>query len=219
MKKLVCIMLTVVMMMSAFCVTTFAESKHEFQKYEQEFLQYLEENWYYPDSFEYGYTYSVEYEHYNDDLDETPSWALIYAYASIYDAGCYGIFDDYILSASSGMPYELGYYFYDLVEDKFYMFHEAWELGLVDMEELKAESTIGISILGDIDWDGNLTIMDATEIQLWRANKIELADDYFFIFASCEYGPEIVHIADSDCDGYITIMDATAIQRKLAQIS
>ncbi len=218
MKKLVCIMLTVVMIMSAFRITTFAESKHEFQKYEQEFLQYLEENWYYPESFDYGYTYRVEYEHY-DDLAETPTWALIYAYASTYDVGCYGVFDDYVLSASSGMPYGLGYYFYDLVEDKFYMFHEAWELGLVDMGELKAYGMVNISVLGDTNWDGNLTIMDATEIQLWLANKKELPDDYFFIFASCEYGPEIEHIADIDCDGSINIMDATHIQRKLAQIN
>lgn len=114
MKKLVCILLAVVIMFSVCMVSAFAESKHEFQKYEQEFLQYLEENWYYPDSFEYGYTYSVVYEHY-DDLAETPTWALIYAYASIYDAGCYGVFDDYVLSASSGMPYEFGYYFMTLL--------------------------------------------------------------------------------------------------------
>lgn len=139
--------------------------------------------------------------------------------ASTYNTGSYGVFDDYILTSSSGMPNEFGYYFYDLVEDKFYMFHEAWELGLVDMEELKAESTINISILGDIDWDGNLTIMDATEIQRVLANITELEDDYFFIFASCEYGPAIEHIADSDCDGNITILDSTSIQMKLAQIS
>ena len=218
MKKLVCILLAVVMMFSVCMVSAFAESKHEFQKYEQEFLQYLEENWYYPDSFDYGYTYRVAYEHYNNDLDETPSWALIYAFASIYDGSSYGVFDDYILSSSSGTPNGFGYYFYDLVEDKFYMFHEAWELGLVDMGELKAERAINISILGDVDWDGNLTIMDATEIQRFLANIIALEDDYFFIFSSCEYGSAIAHIADSDCDGSINIMDATHIQRKLANI-
>lgn len=98
------------------------------------------------------------------------------------------------------------------------MFHEAWELGLVDIGELKAYGMVNISVLGDINWDGNLTIMDATEIQLWLANKKALPDDYFFIFSSCEYGSAIAHIADSDCDGDITIMDATHIQRKLANI-
>ncbi len=218
MKKLVCILLTVVMMFSVCMVSAFAENTHEFQKYEQEFLQYLEENWYYPDSFDYGYTYRVEYEHYDNESDETASWVLIQAYTNIMEGGCYGVFGDYILVNSSGMPYNLGYYVYDLIEDKFYMFHEAWELGLVDIEELKAEGAIYTSVLGDVYTDGNLTIMDATKIQQWVAKIIALEDDYFFIFASCEYGPAIEHIADSDCNGSVNIMDATHIQRKLAHI-
>ncbi|MBQ7966253.1 MAG: dockerin type I repeat-containing protein, partial [Ruminococcus sp.] len=60
-------------------------------------------------------------------------------------------------------------------------------------------------ILGDVDGDEEVSIMDATEIQMVLAQiKPEFEDKT---------------IADFDGDGEVSILDATAIQLKLAQIS
>lgn len=59
-------------------------------------------------------------------------------------------------------------------------------------------------IIGDIDGDGEVSIMDATEIQL--------------IVAKLKPMVESITVADADCDGQISVLDATAIQLKLAGI-
>ncbi len=59
-------------------------------------------------------------------------------------------------------------------------------------------------LLGDVDGDGKVTILDATLIQR------HLAD--------LETSAYIEEAADADHDGFITILDATAIQRHLADL-
>ena len=62
-------------------------------------------------------------------------------------------------------------------------------------------------VVGDVDGDGALSIMDATEIQLVIAKlKNWLSDN-------------AKALADVDNDGGISVLDATAIQLKLAQLS
>lgn len=60
-------------------------------------------------------------------------------------------------------------------------------------------------VIGDVDGDGNVTIMDATQIQSYLAKAI--------IFTTKQ---EI--LADTDKDSKITVMDATMIQRFIAQL-
>lgn len=60
-------------------------------------------------------------------------------------------------------------------------------------------------ILGDVDGDGAVTIMDATAIQLHIAQLDIIPEDKL----AC---------ADTDGDGSVTIMDATQIQLFIAQI-
>ena len=62
-----------------------------------------------------------------------------------------------------------------------------------------------IIILGDVDNDDNVTILDATAIQRFLAN---VPNDYFEEKA-----------ADADEDGVIGILDVTEIQRYLAKLS
>lgn len=57
--------------------------------------------------------------------------------------------------------------------------------------------------IGDVDNDGVVSIMDATEIQMVIAQKKPMFDD--------------ITIADVDGDGEVSIMDATAIQRIIAK--
>lgn len=60
-------------------------------------------------------------------------------------------------------------------------------------------------VLGDVDGDKEVRIIDATEIQRHIAQLTTIDE-------------EILECADTDIDGKITILDATQIQRFLAQI-
>ena len=60
-------------------------------------------------------------------------------------------------------------------------------------------------ILGDVDGDGEVTIIDATAIQR--------------TLASLPVSSFEQKSADTDGDGEVTILDATAIQRHLADLS
>ena len=60
------------------------------------------------------------------------------------------------------------------------------------------------SFLGDVDCDSEISIMDATAIQLHSAKKLELTDAQ-------------LKLADTDKDQAVSVMDATQIQRLLAK--
>lgn len=64
---------------------------------------------------------------------------------------------------------------------------------------------MGDEMLGDADGDGEVTIMDATEVQLAVAKVIALSEDRN-------------RCADADRDGETTIMDATQIQKFVARV-
>lgn len=59
--------------------------------------------------------------------------------------------------------------------------------------------------IGDVNGDGNVTIDDATMIQKFVAELVELTPDQLIA-------------ADTNCDGVVTIDDATNIQKFLAEI-
>lgn len=61
------------------------------------------------------------------------------------------------------------------------------------------------ALLGDVDLDGNVSVIDATAIQMSLALIIELDS-------------EASKYADTDRDGCVSVMDATAIQMFLAQL-
>ena len=65
--------------------------------------------------------------------------------------------------------------------------------------------TVPQLLVGDVDGDGEISIMDATAVQLHIA-AIEIVED------------DRLYVADADRDGEVTIMDATQIQLFIAQI-
>ena len=61
-------------------------------------------------------------------------------------------------------------------------------------------------IIGDVDMDGKVVIIDATELQLWLSNSKELSD-------------QAILNGDINQDSGTDILDVTAIQRKIAGLS
>jgi surface antigen len=87
-----------------------------------------------------------------------------------------------------------------------YHFYESKKSNTVTFTVVQGEDPINpeVSILGDADGDGTVSIVDATTIQRRLASLTTAA----FVKAA----------ADADEDGSVTIVDATAIQRHLAHL-
>jgi hypothetical protein len=71
-----------------------------------------------------------------------------------------------------------------------------WGFGIVSIESV---------LFGDVNQDGVISIIDATELQKYLAGLITLTDEQLLL-------------ADTDADGSISIKDATEIQKYLAGI-
>lgn len=63
-----------------------------------------------------------------------------------------------------------------------------------------------LGYIGDVDGDSIITVLDATTIQKYKAQLIELSDDAWAL-------------ADVDFDWEVTVLDATEIQKWIAKIS
>ena len=97
--------------------------------------------------------------------------------------------------------YPYGLFIYDRAEDRFIAISDA-DPGKYNLE--KVLEWLGIGLLyGDADFDGEVSIMDATRIQRLLASLI--TEDDISLAA-----------ADVDEDDAVTVMDATRIQRYLA---
>ena len=79
-----------------------------------------------------------------------------------------------------------------------------FSLYIVVQEETKP---VALAVFGDVDGDGEVTVIDATFIQRYEANmKIPISED---VLLKC---------GDVDGDGEVTVIDATFIQRYEARI-
>ncbi|MBQ7966211.1 MAG: hypothetical protein IJ331_09045 [Ruminococcus sp.] len=169
------------------------------------------------------YSYEEVYHYYGGNyLGSSPDWVL--AKGSVSDKeDCdtrYLKYDDFVLVCNeSTAPFTMGYgafftpwdgyggghCFYDLVSD-FDLIAEKMD-GFTDILKEQDEAVE----LGNCDGDDDLSVLDATQIQLVVANldtAVKLTD---------ERGVEF-YFEDADSDGEISILDATAVQLKLAKL-
>lgn len=99
-------------------------------------------------------------------------------------------------------PFRVPYCVYDKKEDKFVpVSNDALEQ-YEGLREVFCTTKYG-KLIGDVNGDGKITVMDATEIQRIKAQLSELKNFY---------------VADFDRDKSVDVMDATKIQQKLAKI-
>lgn len=80
--------------------------------------------------------------------------------------------------------------------------------GIVGFEKVSVKGStvfVGDVILGDVDMDGDITVVDATEVQKYVAKLVSFTNDQ-------------MTAADVDHDGTITVKDATTIQKFVAHI-
>ena len=174
--------------------------------------------------------YDELYYHYdkNGEID----WALIRANKTAGETseacahfGSYFLFGDfyYGFTLGIGIYHVKGDYFSSVSNDPYwepeYQFpYENYDGFFEALEALKKlpqnRTCLAFLMAGDMDADGEITILDTTWIQRFLAD-----------FPYNECGGHVTFgaftqsdMADYDCDGDATILDATAIQRHLAEL-
>ncbi|MBQ8057274.1 MAG: dockerin type I repeat-containing protein [Ruminococcus sp.] len=209
MKKLVSILLVAVMLMSVMSVTAFADENDSIDNLLKDQLYYKR----FIDEYKYITFYHEEYYHHINETDENSDidWALIRAatdvmvepidppvphYCTIGDI-VYGTIYYY-------QPFETGYCVYDVAKDEFLDITNIDIDNYNGLREVFCTGKYGM-LIGDIDADGDVSVIDATEIQLIVAKLSTLERNY--------------RVADFNRDGSVDVLDATAIQLHLAGLN
>lgn len=190
-----------------------SESKY---LYKQKFADFIHNPEYNPqihtDIHETFFDYDELYYHKNGDSGET-DWALITA--KVHNlvpwekVEAIRIGSRVIRYWSSGayiLPYAL--VVYDASEDTFKCISEVDFDDYAGLVEAVEQLELGLAV-GDVDMDGVVSILDATEIQRYLAKLKDL---------DIVLSRYITTLADVQVDGKMSIIDATAIQRKLAKL-
>ncbi len=212
--KIISFVLVLILLLSTMCVAsgaTFNPYKEDVSfKYYKEILLALE----IPSLSEeemYKYYQYLNILEYNADgsptSDEaTPDYVFcLFTYSDYSYAGCMEVIGDYIVSAVNiYIPYDLGLHIFSINDNRVYTLKEAWEAQLPQIEEIL--DYVGDRI-GDVNYDDEVNIKDATLIQKHLAN-LEIIHDYY------EGYPK--YISDFNRDGERNVKDATAIQKYIA---
>ena len=186
-------------------------------KYYDKMVEYIGE--YYESAIRY--VYDEVYYHYSDDNTDEPDWALISCGFNPQPiAAKYGtLVGDRILSVVGGGcgGFIDGYGVYVRETDSFITLRQNKLEEIVELCPEFVESIVENEIgqhFGDVDSDGELSVVDVTYIQRFLAGYHDYIQTYFLV--TLDGGKGHVIVPDFDRDGTTTVLDATAIQQKLA---
>lgn len=226
-SKLVAVILAVAMLFSTIVVVN-AESidyndEHQTQDtptgflYEDKFAEWIIFKKYDPNihsgTYEKYFDYDELYTHYTDNNEV--DWVLISAKVDMYEpwekVWCKKIGNRVLRSWSTGLFILLfGLCIYDAQEDTFYDLYNVVADDYDGLTEVIEIFEFG-NVMGDVDLDGEISILDATAIQMYLAHLIEYDPNY-------NAGEHIRALADVDGDSEMSVLDATQIQLQLAQL-
>lgn len=135
------------------------------------------------------------------------------------DAVCGARFLDYCIRCPQILSPTIGFYLYDVANEKVYTFEEAqvyardYLQDFLDNHSDELAPRYKAFLCGDVDFDGELTVFDATKIQRFHAGLCGFSE-YEAIGRYRDF--KAIYVSDVDGDGERSVMDATAIQLKLA---
>lgn len=195
-------------------------SEHVFDnQYEDKFAKLMERYGRVGSMLVDGYYYYRELDyHFNSegDLD----WVFFEGYPNFVSQWTVVMeIDGRVLTGSRSGEFFFGFGVYDAIEDKFYDIYdirdnpEQFE-GLTD---LLSKYRIG-RLIGDVDQDNCISVLDATGIQKSLAGLGEIKDDQIIGFDPKLQDHHLSFFSDYDRDGTTTILDATHIQKHLASL-
>ena len=130
----------------------------------------------------------------------------------------YAQIGEYVITfANIYNPYKIGYYVYSATDDEVYTLTEAYNMNMDGISEVfeYLTETGDCAVAGDADFDGKLSVKDATMIQKQLAGIVsknpfasENVDNYLLYYG----------VKDFNMDEEINIKDVTAIQKRVAGI-
>ncbi len=171
------------------------------------------------------YYEELYYHHVSEEDEESPiDWVLVHGIVEIWESWGFSSYlligDRVIVETAIPRPFEIPYAVYDVEKDEF--------IGIKDVDcnqydgliECVQELNLGL-LVGDVDRDKTLTVLDATIIQRCIA-QLEEFPEYDvcqkFGHSSVHATEQLAYYSDIDRDGERTILDATIIQKKVANI-
>ncbi len=169
-----------------------------------------------PDGYRVYYTHICTLENKEERID----YLLLKREGEALDSCHYWkYFGDYVIRNTTGEPLE--YFVYLVDQNEIITLTEAIENEECCIDSIFTDYGLG-ELLGDMDDDMKLTILDATIIQRCIAELSEFpSDDYMDGY----YGPGkpndygwSSYISDMNRDGLRSILDATAIQQKQVRL-
>jgi hypothetical protein len=174
------------------------------EKFDQYIAHYMAQTLYYNEEF------------YHKDQNGDTDWALISAYSNaVQPIGIFYIIGNRAIKGDNAyVPFDFGCGIYDVKKDQFF---DITQVNLDDydgLEEVFNGTKFG-KLIGDIDKDNQITILDATGIQKCLASINPFPEDDFI---NAPEGSPIMYYSDYDRDGQRTVLDATHIQKHLAGI-
>lgn len=158
--------------------------------------------------------YKELYQH--KDKNGDTDWVLIYSSTNMgYPAPLNTIIGNrVILLDSCGVPFDSGYGIYDVKNDTFIDAISAARKGYDDFAKVFDELGGG-RLLGDLDGDNQLTIIDATIMQRCQVGVRDYPIDDEIKVDNGMWNYSAKYYSDFDRDGVRSILDVTKLQRYL----
>lgn len=163
-------------------------------------------------------SYTFEKVCYGFDEEYNNTYILVKASGNSYAAMVIGVRIGDVVLRSGGIynPFTYQYGLYDIKEDKYC---DIFDVRKTPEKYNKLEENLvkyaKAYRVGDSDGDGEVSIMDATKVQLYLAGLEQLE---YFDYNRTPASSETAYVSDVDNDGEVSVMDATAIQIKLANL-
>ena len=215
-KRLLSLTITITILIMSTCITSFAKSNEDTTEKEYLYEHLLPDPMFYRDYDE------VYYHRVNDnDPDSIIDWAIVYyePIASTPSGIVRIVLDRVICSGEQFVYYPVGWAIYVAELNKIVSIDQIDVTKYDGLEQALIECRVG-NPFGDADYDGVLTIADATYIQRVEAELTEYRNsDSLLPYGTwgVNYDRPLNYISDIDGDGERSILDATAIQMKLAK--
>ena len=202
---------------------TLGIDNHEFL-YRERFLDEYFPHWRETDNWWYALSIPFYDErYYHKDTDGSIDWVLIYTYNRALvpwevRTGCV-IGNRAIYDISECSAFESWYGVYDVKSNRFIALPNATDEAFPDLTDVVNHLKLGVMI-GDVDRDGIISILDATYIQKILAGLMHntMIEDMDVFYGQALKGDTIKYVSDYDRDGERSVLDATGIQKYLAGI-
>lgn len=168
--------------------------------------QYKENEWRYQELY------------YHKDENGETDWALVYAYLPMVAPLEFVtvVANRVLFPYNIYSPFDARYGIYDVRADSFIDAGSLEAKSYPDFVRVFDETVTEGRLIGDLDRDGTISVIDATIIQRCEANLRNYPEDDVF-YLTYEWGNPRCY-SDFDRDGERGITDTTAIQRYLANI-